>query len=137
MFFDGNAFNGVGDYAPSSPPSLDTNSSGCSAFSTTVDGVLTALDNATDAHGVTVTEVVPGGFALAHEATADEVTEGLSVLPSVDSPMLTYRGVADEQEGNAWTMSFSSNEGAVAELICVTEQGFVGYCEVRQQHFFG
>lgn len=59
-----------------------------------------------------------------------QVAAGLSVLPSVVSPMLTYRGVADDQEGNSWTMSFSSNEGAVAQLVCVTEEAFVGYCEV-------
>lgn len=59
-----------------------------------------------------------------------QVADGMSVLPSVVSPMLTYRGVADDQEGNSWTMSFSSNEGAVAQLVCVTEEAFVGYCEV-------
>lgn len=59
-----------------------------------------------------------------------QVADSLSVLPSVVSPMLTYRGVADDQEGNSWTMSFSSNEGAVAQLVCVTEKAFAGYCEV-------
>ena len=78
-----------------------------------------------------VSEVVSGGFALTQAAAADDITDGLSVLPSVVAPMLTYRGVADDQEANSWTMSFSSNEGAVAELVCVPDQGFVGYCEVR------
>lgn len=117
--------------SPTSPPSLATNDSGCSVFSTTIDGVLTALDNDTTWNGVTVSDVVAGGFTLSQDATSNDVTDGLSVLPSVSSPMLTYRGVADDQQGNSWTMSFSSNGGAVAELVCVTEAGFVGYCDVR------
>lgn len=131
VFFDGNAFfHGFED--STSPPSLLTNSSGCSAFSTTIDGVLTALDNDTTWNGVTVSDVTaaPGGLTLSESATADEITDGLSVVPSVGSPMLTYRGVADDQEGNSWTMSFSSNGGAVAQLVCVTEAGFSGYCDV-------
>ena len=75
--------------------------------------------------------MVSGGFRLTQAAAADDITDGLSVLPSVVAPMLTYRGVADNQAANSWTMSFSSNEGAVAELVCVPEDGFVGYCEVR------
>lgn len=136
IFFDGNAFHGVGESISPSPPSLSINDSGCSTFSTTIDGVLTALENDTTWHGVTVSDVVSGGFTLTQEATADDVTDGLSVLPLVDSPMLTYRGVADDQEGNSWTMSFSSNEGAVSELVCVTEDGFVGYCEVRNTNAY-
>lgn len=93
--------------------------------------MLTTLDNDTTWHGVKVSEVVSGGFTLTQAAAADDITDGLSVLPSVVAPMLTYRGVADDQEANSWTMSFSSNEGAVAELVCVPDQGFVGYCEVR------
>lgn len=137
MFFDGNALNAVGNYEPEYPPSLATNSTECSAFSTTVDGVLTPLENATHAHGVSITEIVPGGFSLAHDATAAEVTNSLVVLPSVESPMLTYRGVANEQEGNTWTMSFSSNEGAVEEIFCVTEPGFSGYCKVMREFMHG
>lgn len=120
----------MGKYKPTYPPSLAVNTSGCSAFSTTIDGVLTPLDNATSPHGVTISEAATGGFSLPHDADALDITEGLSVLPSVESPMLTYRGVPDEQEGNTWTMSFSSNEGAVQELVCITEPGFAGYCEV-------
>ena len=93
--------------------------------------MLTTLDNDTTWNGVKVSEVVSGGFALTEAAAADDITDGLSVLPSVVAPMLTYRGVADDQEANSWTMSFSSNEGAVAELVCVPAEGFVGYCEVR------
>ncbi|CAM9781071.1 unnamed protein product, partial [Ectocarpus sp. 13 AM-2016] len=132
VFFDGNAFYGVGEsVSPASRPSLSVNaSSGCSAFSTTIDGVLTALDNDTTWNGVTASDIVSGGFTLNQSATAGDVTDGLSVLPSVTSPMLTYRGVADDQQGNSWTMSFSSNGGAVPELACVTDAGFVGYCEV-------
>lgn len=96
-----------------------------------MDGVLTPLDNSTNAHGVTITDVVAGGFSLSHDVDASSVTGNLSVLPSVEAPMLTYRGVADEQNGNSWTMSFSSNEGAVAKLVCITEDGFEGYCEVK------
>lgn len=44
--------------------------------------------------------------------------------------MLAYRGLGDDQGGNSWTLSFSSNEGAVEELVCVTEVDFVGNCEV-------
>ncbi|CAM9982770.1 unnamed protein product, partial [Ectocarpus sp. 12 AP-2014] len=86
--------------------------------------------NDTTWNGVTTSDIVSGGFTLSQSATADDVTDGLSVLPSVTSPMLTYRGVADDQQGNSWTMSFSSNGGAVPELACVTDAGFVGYCEV-------
>lgn len=133
IFFDGNAFYGVGESASPSPPLLATNDSGCSSFATTIDGVLTTLDNDTTWHGMKVSEVVSGGFALTEAAAADDITNGLSVLPSVVAPMLTYRGVADDQEANSWTMSFSSNEGAVAELVCVPAQGFVGYCEVMKR----
>ncbi|CAM9513752.1 unnamed protein product, partial [Sphacelaria rigidula] len=130
IFFDGNAFHGASTSASLFPPSLATNSTGCSSFSTTVDGVLTPLDNSTDAHGVMITDVVAGGFFLSHDVDASSVTGNLSVLPSVEAPMLTYRGVADEQNGNSWTMSFSSNEGAVAELVCITQDDFEGSCEV-------
>lgn len=133
VFFDGNAFHGASDSASLSPPSLAINSSGCSSFSTTVDGVLTALVNSTNVHGVAITNVVWGSFSLSHDADASEVSDGLSLLPSVDSPMLAYRGVVDEQNGNSWTMSFSSNEGAVAELVCITEDGFEGSCKVKQK----
>lgn len=92
---------------------------------------MTALENDTTWHGVTVAEIVTGGLTLTHDASTSDITDGLSVLPSVASPMLTYRGLADDQGGNSWTMSFSSNEGAVAELVCVTEVDFVGNCEVR------
>lgn len=131
IFFDGNAFHGASTSASLFPPSLATNSTGCSSFSTTVDGVLTPLDNSTDAHGVMITDVVAGGFFLSHDVDASSVTGNLSVLPSVEAPMLTYRGVADEQNGNSWTMSFSSNEGAVAELVCITQDDFEGSCEVK------
>lgn len=93
--------------------------------------MLTALDNDTNWHGVAVSDVVPGGYTLTEASTANDITDGLSVLPAIVAPMLTYRGVADDQGGNSWTMSFSSNEGAVAEIVCVTEEGFVGYCDVR------
>lgn len=138
VFFDGNAFYGVGEsVSPVSRPSLSVNaSSGCSPFSTTIDGVLTALDNDTTWNGVTAYDIVSGGFTLSQSATADDVTDGLSVLPSVTSPMLTYRGVADDQQGNSWTMSFSSNGGAVPELVCVTDAGFVGYCKVSRIGWF-
>lgn len=123
--------------SPVSRPSLYVNaSSGCSPFSTTIDGVLTALDNDTTWNGVTASDIVSGGFTLSQSATADDVTNGLSVLPSVSSPMLTYRGVADDQQENSWTMSFSSNGGAVPELVCVTDSGFVGYCEVSRVGWF-
>lgn len=116
--------------APSLVADTDTSTNGgCSAFHTTIEGVVTPLDAA--AFGVVVTDVAAGGFTLTPSATADEVTAGLSVLPSVNAPMLAYRGVADEQQGNSWTLSFSSNGGAVAELVCVTEDGsFVGSCVV-------
>lgn len=131
VFFDGNAFHGaVGSYSVL-PPSLTTNTSGCSSFSTTIDGVVTELVNSTDAHGVKITDIVSGGFSLSHDADAKNITDGLSVLPSVEAPMLTYRAVADEQGGNSWTMSFSSNDRVVAELICITEHGFTGSCEVK------
>ena len=91
---------------------------------------MTALKNETTSHGVRVSEVVAGGLTLTHTAAVDDVSNGLSVLPSVSSPMLTYRGVANTQEGNSWTLSFSSNEGAMAELVCITDVGFVGNCEV-------
>lgn len=132
MFFDGNGFfHGFEESTP--PPSLTTNFTGCSTFSTTIDGVLTALDNDTTWNGVTISDVAaaPGGFTLSESSIAAEITDGLSLLPSVGSPMLTYRGVADDQEGNSWTMSFSSNGGAVPQLVCVTEAGFSGYCDVR------
>lgn len=76
-------------------------------------------------------DVAPGGFTLTRDAAADDITNGMSVLPSVEVPMLTYRGVADSQGGNSWTMSFSSNQGAMAELLCVTEWNFVGSCNVN------
>lgn len=134
IFFDGNAFYNVGGVAPS-PPSLsaidDTSINGCSEFSTTIDGVLTPLDLGAAEYGVAATSIANGGFSLSESATADQVTDGLSVLPSVSAPMLTYRGVADEQQGNSWTLSFSSNGGAVAQLVCVAENtNFVHYCDV-------
>lgn len=129
VFFDGNAFHEAGAAAP---PSLtvDTTNSACSSFSTTIDGVLTPL--AATEYDVAADLVADGGFTLTPAATANEVTEGLSVLPSVNAPMLTYRGVADEQQGNSWTLSFSNNGGAVAELVCVKEDdtSFSGDCDV-------
>lgn len=92
--------------------------------------MLTPLDNDTTWHGVQVSNIEAGGFTLTQDVSADDVTTRLSLLPSVNSPMLTYRGVADDQQGNSWTMSFSNNEGAVAELVCVADVGFVGSCEV-------
>lgn len=130
VFFDGNAFHRASDSVSLSPPSLAINSSDCSSFSTTVDGVLTALVNSTNAHGVAVTTIMSGGFSLSHDADSSEVAGGLSILPSVNSPVLVYRGVADEQNGNSWTMSFSNNEGAVAELVCITKDSFEGSCKV-------
>ena len=123
IFFDGNAF-----HWGATAPSLSIDDSGCSAFSTTIDGVLTALDGAS--YSVAVSNVADGGFILSQSATADEVTEGLSFLPSVSSPMLTYRGVADEHQANSWTMSFSSNGGSVPQLVCITEEDFDGSCDV-------
>lgn len=116
--------------APTLTADADTNTNGgCSSFSTTIDGVLTPLGG--DEYDVTATGLADGGFTLSPSATADDVTEGLSVLPAVDAPMLTYRGVADEQEGNSWTLSFSTNAGAVAALVCVTaDDSFVGNCDV-------
>lgn len=73
IFFDGNAFHEAGGSLLLSPPSLATNDTGCSEFSTTIDGVLTALENDTTAHGVTITDVAGGGFSLTHDASADEV----------------------------------------------------------------
>lgn len=137
VFFDGNAFHMAGG-----TPSLiadATNTNGCSFFSTTIDGVLTFLVPVTE-YDVVITDVADGGFTLSPSptafvlspsATADEVTDALSVLPSVNTPMLTYRGVADERLGNSWTLSFSSNGGAVAELVCVKgDNSFVGNCDV-------
>lgn len=125
VFFDGNAF-----HWDATPPSLSIDDGDCPAFSTTIDGVVTELDSTSYTYSVTVDNVADGGFILSESATADEVTAGLSVLPSVSSPMLTYRGVADEQQANSWTMSFSSNGGAVPQLVCVTEDSFVGSCDV-------
>lgn len=73
IFFDGNAFHEAGGSSLLSPPSLATNDTGCSDFSTTIDGVLTALENDTTAHGVIITDVAGGGFSLTHDASADEV----------------------------------------------------------------
>lgn len=129
VFFDGNAF-----HWDATPPSLSIDDSGCSAFSTTIDGVVTELDSTSYSVIVPADDVAAGGFILSESATADEVTAGLSVLPSVNSPMLTYRGVADEQQANSWTMSFSSNEGAVPQLVCVTEDSEFGSCEVSAPH---
>lgn len=130
IFFDGNAFFHEGSGFHENGGVLEVDASACSDFSTTIDGVLTALDAAD--YDVAVTPVADGGFTLSPSATADDVTDGLSVLPAVNAPMLTYRGVADEQQGNSWTLSFSSNAGAVAELVCVKEDSdnFVDYCDV-------
>lgn len=94
---------------------------------------MTVIENSTTRHGVTVTEMATGGLTLTHDASTNDVINGLSVLPSVASPMLAYRGLADDQGGNSWTLSFSSNEGAVEELVCVTEADFIGNCEVRTE----
>lgn len=83
------------------------------------------------------TAIAAGGFTLTPTATADDVTDGLSVLPSVNAPMLTYRGVADEQQGNSWTLSFPNNAGAVAELVCVAEATSTSvHCDVSRSQDF-
>lgn len=125
IFFDGNAF-----HWDAAPPSFSIEESDCSAFSTTIDGVVTEMGSTSFSHSVAGADLADGGFILSESATADEVTARLSVLPSVNSPMLTYRGVADEQQANSWTMSFSSNGGAVPQLVCVTEESFDGSCDV-------
>lgn len=134
VFFDGNAF--YQDFSAAPVLTADATNGACSPFSTTIDGVLTPLTVAE--YDVSVdTTIAAGGFTLTPTATANDVTDGLSVLPSVNAPMLTYRGVADEQQGNSWTLSFPNNAGAVAELVCIAEATSAGiYCDVSRSQDF-
>ncbi|CAM9684288.1 unnamed protein product, partial [Phaeothamnion confervicola] len=125
VFFDGNALRDE----PLSE-AMTVNATGCSNLSTTVDGVVMSLDNATFSYELGIEVVRKGGLKLAADAAAADVRRELLLLPAIVEPLIAYEGAADEQGGRSWTMSFAGNPGDVAEMVCMTESGFVGACGV-------
>jgi len=135
VFFDGNAMH-ISDNETDTSVNFTValNLTGCSAFSTTIDNVVTglsSLNSTTYGYEVAITEINKAGTSFDVNADADSIGEVLGLLPPVEESVVIVEAAADDQNGKSWTFSFVNNDGDVPSMVCNKEASFtVGDCEV-------
>jgi len=97
---------------------LRANFSNCSVFSSTVSNVVTPLSLLGVNYSIQITVLNKASTVLGFNASGDTLTHLLELMPDLKSPLLVMEGYLDDQNGKTWTLSFSSNDGDVPELLC-------------------
>ncbi|OWZ23328.1 Titin isoform N2B [Phytophthora megakarya] len=115
-------FHGNGVYGNTPPLMWPNTDTGCAAFQTLENNVLTVVNN-----GKVIPTVLDYGgfdshntFVDAAHATATQLTADLNQLP-VFGDVLVEQTLTDEQGGHIWTVAFEDSQGNLPQLICAID----------------
>jgi len=115
VFFDGNYMQQAGTV-----PIMSITNTGCTAFSSVVDNVMTAF-NGSDSLSVwyNVTLIDEGGFDLsAVNASATLINDELSLLPFIQGTSMTLTSLYDTEKGRTFSILYSMEDGDLVEVTC-------------------
>eukprot|EP00937_MAST-01D_sp_MAST-1D-sp2_P001211 g1211.t1 len=120
IFFDGNAVRGDVSL-------LEVDHTGCKAFQTLENNILTA----TGVNGLVTPKVVDNGGISPNfiaggtsAATLAHLTAELTQIPEVVN-VVTTRSLADREGGYSWTVAMtSSNDADLDQMVCDTDAAF-------------